>query len=58
MSYADEVMALISCVGTQMMKGPDEYHRKSVMSVFSRSKNSYGLVAEGHNSFSRKGRVW
>lgn len=37
MSYADEVMALISAVATQMMKGPDENGRKSVMSMPSRS---------------------
>lgn len=39
------------------MKGPDEYDRKSVMSVPSRSKSPYRLVTEGWNRFSRKGRI-
>lgn len=52
MSYTDEVMALISSVATQMMKGSDEYGRKSVMSMPSRSQSPYGLEAEHWNRFS------
>lgn len=46
MSYTDEVMALISSVAAQMMKGSDEYGRKSVMSMPSRSQSPCGLEDE------------
>lgn len=46
MSYADEVMALISWIATQMIKGTDKYGRKSKMSVPNGSKSPYVLVAE------------
>lgn len=46
MSYADEVMALISWVATQIIKGTDKYGRKSKMSVPNRSKSPYGVATE------------
>lgn len=39
-----------------MMKGSDEYGRKSVMSMPSRSQSPYGLESEHWNRFSIKAR--